>query len=124
MALRSAVASRLQKGDTVAIAEINNYEARRELLRKGATAQLARLDSLIESSRYYPIDTDLMRAAPALWASMRRSGRIGAPDAGLDGDVILAAQAQRISDHLVITDNTRHFTGLCRTQTTSEFQSG
>ena len=104
-ALRSAVASRLQMGDFIAIAEINDYEARRELLRKGATAQLSRLDSLIESSRYYPIDTELMRTAAALWANMRRSGRTGAADAGVDGDVILAAQAQRISDHLVVTDD-------------------
>jgi hypothetical protein len=63
-ALRTAVASRLLAGHTVAIAEINDYEARRELLRRNAKVQLARLDQLVEQSSYYPIDTELMRALP------------------------------------------------------------
>jgi hypothetical protein len=45
---------------TVAIAEINDYEARRELLRRNAKVQLARLDQLVEQSSYYPINTELM----------------------------------------------------------------
>lgn len=62
-----------------------------------------------------------MRAAAALWARLRSAGKPGASDEGLDGDVILAAQAQRFPDHLIVTNNTKHFSGLCTAQTTAAF---
>jgi predicted nucleic acid-binding protein len=121
LALRKTLAARLKTGDEVAIAEICDYEARRELLRRGATRQLRNLDELVQQSLYFPIDTDLMRAAAALWAQLRRRGRSTAPDAALDGDVILAAQARRFDDHLVVTANPKHLAGLCNTVEMDKF---
>jgi predicted nucleic acid-binding protein len=112
-ALRKKIAERLKAGDRVAIAEICDYEARRELLRKGAVGQLQNLDELLRRSEYFPIDTDLMKAAAALWANMRRKGKPTSAESGLDGDVILAAQALRFDDHVVLTTNSKHLSELC-----------
>ena len=114
-ALRKKIAERLRVGDRVAIAEICDYEARRELLRKGAIRQLQNLDELVHRSEYFPIDTDLMKAAAALWADMRRKGVPTSAESGLDGDVILAAQARRFDDHVVLTANSKHLSELCNT---------
>ena len=114
-ALRRKIAKRLRAGDKVAVAEICDYEARRELLRKGATRQLQNLDDLLQRSEYFPIDTELMRSAAALWANIRNKGKPTSMDGGLDGDVILAAQALQFDDHVVLTANSRHLSELCNT---------
>ena len=75
LALRKTLAARLRLGEQIVISEICDYEARRELLRKGATKQLQNLDELVRRSQYLPIDTELMRAAAALWAKIRGRGR-------------------------------------------------
>lgn len=60
-ALRLALLKRLQAGDRLAVAEICDYEARRELIRKDAVRQIHNLDELIGASTYVPLDTDTMR---------------------------------------------------------------
>jgi predicted nucleic acid-binding protein len=121
--LRKKVSHHLEAGDEVAIAEICDYEARRELLRKQATRQLRNLDILIGSCAYHPIDTKLMRRAAEIWASMRRKGRPTGNNDSMDGDVILAAQALSFDDHLVVTPNTRHFAGICNATDVPSFLS-
>jgi predicted nucleic acid-binding protein len=71
----------LRQGERIAIPEIADYEVRRELIRAGLTRSVRRLDQLLETLEYIPIDTATMRRASELWAEVRRS------------DVILAAQA-------------------------------
>jgi predicted nucleic acid-binding protein len=100
--LRVRMQARLARGDTIAVSEICDYEARRELLRKNATAQLRRLDALIATNTYVPLDTQTMRRAAQLWANLRNQGRLMASEKNLDGDVILAAQVQPLTDHLVV----------------------
>ena len=70
-------------GHTIAVAEINDYEARREILRKNAQAQLARLERMLALASYHPIDSALMKAAAALWAQLRNAGAAGADDHAL-----------------------------------------
>ena len=82
-----------RSGAEVAVPAIARYEVRRELLRAGATAGLARLDRLHPGVAYLPISDTVLELAGELWASVRRAGRPTAPDAGLDGDAILAATA-------------------------------
>ncbi len=84
---------RLQQGERIAIPEIADYEVRRELLRAGLTRSLRRLDALILTLEYLPIDTSVMRLAAELWSEARRKGQPTADAKALDGDVILAAQA-------------------------------
>jgi toxin FitB len=112
-ALRNLLVRRLQAGDRVGIAEICDYEARRELIRKNATTQIANLNHFIQTNIYVPLDTDTMRDAATIWASLRRRGRPTASDPALDGDVILGAQAIRQGAHVVTTQNFSHLCHIC-----------
>jgi predicted nucleic acid-binding protein len=112
-ALRLALLDRQRAGDQLAIAEICDYEARRELMRKAAIRQIQNLDELIGANTYVPLDTGTMREAASIWAQLRRGGTPTAAKEALDGDVILAAQAIRQGSHLVATENLRHLGRIC-----------
>jgi hypothetical protein len=60
---------RVAAGHRLAVAEINDYEVRWELLRKNAHKQIRRLDELINSSEFLPIDRPTMLYAAELWRS-------------------------------------------------------
>ena len=104
----------LDAGVSIYVPEIADYEVRRELLRGGLSAGLARLDALIATSgiTYVPLSTAAMREAARLWADARRRGRPTADPKALDGDAILAAQARLLgfeSDEFVVaTSNVGH----------------
>ena len=100
----------LAGGTRVLVPEITDYEVRRELLRAGRAAGLARLDALAEALEYLPITTVAMRKAAELWAEARRTGRPTAGAESLDADVILAAQALTLeADEVVVaTTNVDH----------------
>lgn len=97
---------------SVLVAEIADYEVRRELLRAGRQRGVRRLDDLKEAIGYRPITTQAMLTAAALWAEARGQGQPTAPDPALDADVILAAQARDIESEgvsvFVATTNPRH----------------
>ena len=97
-------------GTRVLVPEITDYEVRRELLRAGRAAGLARLDALADALEYLPITTGAMRKAAELWAEARRAGRPTAGAESLDADVILAAQALSLgADEVVVaTTNVDH----------------
>jgi predicted nucleic acid-binding protein len=111
--LRRRLHARMASGDELAVAEICDYEARRELIRRKAAVQIANLDKLISTATYVPIDTPTMRDAATLWARVRNAGQPTASNQALDGDIILAAQAQRQKQALVATQNVRHLRRLC-----------
>src|SRR5579864_6538079 len=87
-------AAAVAAGQIIVIPEIADYELRRKLLHQDFKQSIARLDSLEVFLRYLPVDTATLRRAAELWAAARRRGRPTAPQAALDGDVILAAQAE------------------------------
>lgn len=93
------------------LSEVVDYELRRELLRISARRSLARLDELSRELRYLPVTTATWRSAANLWALLRRTGRVTAPDAALDGDVLIIAQAIA-EEAVVVTSNKRHFEPL------------
>lgn len=99
-------------GVRVFVPEIADYEVRRELLRAGKTAGIARLDRLKAGLEYAPLSTDVMLRAAGLWADVRRRGMPTAAPAALDGDAILAAQALAAAGPgqvvVVATDNVGH----------------
>jgi predicted nucleic acid-binding protein len=103
----------LASGVRVCVAEIVDYEVRRELLRTGATAGVRRLDQVKATCEYSPLTTAVMLKAAELWATARRGGLVTAPPEALDGDMILIAQALQaagLGDVLTVaTDNVRHF---------------
>lgn len=104
------VVDAIGRGSSVLVPEIADYEVRRELLRAQRTAGLARLDAFIGEVEFLPIETAAMRRAAAFWAEARQQGRPTAPDAALDADVILAAQAATLerTDVIVATTNPKH----------------
>lgn len=107
----------IERGDRVLVPEIADYEVRRELLRANKGTGLRRLDELVAlPGGYLPLSTPMIRLAARLWAQMRNAGTPTSHSAALDGDVILAAQAQlsrRAGDDLVVaTTNVQHLERL------------
>jgi predicted nucleic acid-binding protein len=102
----------LQAGAIVRVPEIADYEVRRELLRVNSSTGVRRLEALKSALGYVPLTTEVMLLAAEFWADSRRRGRPTAPDLALDGDVILAAQAVRVSqngdDAIIATTNVGH----------------
>lgn len=103
----------LDHGVVVHVPEIADYETRREALRRRQDDSLRNLDELAESLGLVPITTAVLHRAAELWAQARQRGRPTADPAALDGDVILAAQAQLLSastgDEVIVpTDNLGH----------------
>jgi predicted nucleic acid-binding protein len=99
--------SLLAAGAEIFIPEIADYEVRRELLRAGKQKSLRRLGLLIGTLHYVPISTAHMNRAAELWAGARNRGIPTAPPEALDGDVILAAQAESTAA-VVATANVTH----------------
>ena len=104
------------QGVSVRVAEIADYEVRRELLRARKTRGLRRLDQLNADLGYVPLTTATMRQAAVFWAQLRQQGQPTAPEHALDGDVILAAQAALLigAGHSVViaTTNVGHLSRL------------
>jgi predicted nucleic acid-binding protein len=99
------------RGIDVTIPEIADYEVRRELLRAGKQAGLARLTALRSFLRFVPITSPTMLRAAEFWARARNTGRQSAEDASLDADMILAAQATELmvgQEVMIATTNVRH----------------
>jgi len=101
------------------LSEVADYELRRELLRIDSRRSLDRLDELTRELRYIPVTTATWRAAARLWALQRKAGRVTAAVGGLDGDVLIAAQALA-EDAVIVTPNTRHFDSMVRAVTWQE----
>jgi predicted nucleic acid-binding protein len=105
----------LERGEELFIPGIADYEVRRELLFNKAARSIERLDRARTEFEFLPVEqSDLDRAA-RLWADRKHRGRPAAPDAALDADAILCAQAQRLAESaggsvLVATTNTKHLT--------------
>ena len=114
------------RGHEFVIPEIADYEVRRELMRADKQHGLARLDALRQLVGYAPITTTAILKAAEFWAIARREGRPAAPDASLDADVILAAQAfvlsEQIEETVVATTNTRHLEMFTPTKTWREIR--
>ena len=102
----------LKGGERFAIPESADYEVRRELLRANLLKSIHRLDHLTQTLEYIPIQTDTMLLAASLWAEVRKMGQPTADPKALDGDVILAAQAQILANKMtpviIATTNVGH----------------
>jgi predicted nucleic acid-binding protein len=106
LAARQWLAALQAAGRRVLVAEIADYEVRRELLRANKPAGVANLDQLGQQLEYLPVTTAAMRKAAELWAQARQLGHQTAADPALDGDVILAAQALTLGTAAVVVATT------------------
>lgn len=87
--------------------EIADYELRRELLLRNFVGSINRLDKLKELLIYLPLTTSMMLRAAELWADARKRGFLNADPKELNGDVILAAQAEQ-ANAIIATENIGH----------------
>ena len=104
--------ARRAEGVRVVVPEIADYEVRRKLIhlirgQRASSRSLRRLDELTQTLDDLPLRTPVMRRAAQLWADARAAGVPAAPEAGLDADVILAAQTEEVGG-TVVTTNPRH----------------
>jgi predicted nucleic acid-binding protein len=106
---RQWIADLKAAGRRVIVPEIADYELRRELIRRSNKVALANLDAYGIRLEYLPLTTAGLRRAAELWALARNTGQPTAPDPGLDGDVILAAQALTLNTAVIVaTGNVAH----------------
>jgi predicted nucleic acid-binding protein len=95
-------------GALVIIPEIADYELRRNMLLEGMASSLERLDELKDLLLYMPLTTRVMLKAAEFWAAARKRGEPHGAVDSLDGDAILAAQADE-AGAVIATENVRHF---------------
>jgi predicted nucleic acid-binding protein len=100
-------------GHVIFVPEIIVYEIRRELLRMGSRKSLFRLERLKEELRFLPLDSATLDKAAEYWAEARKRGKPTASQKALDIDVILAAQAWRVTEEdgslaIIATMNAKH----------------
>jgi predicted nucleic acid-binding protein len=116
LACRQWAANLTTAGAHLYIAELADYEVRRELLRARKRRGVERLNQLKADFGYVAITTATMLQAATYWAQLRQQGMPTAPDLALDGDVILAAQAALLigfgHDVVIATTNVGHLARL------------
>lgn len=116
LACRQWAADLQAAGTLVQVAEIADYEVRRELLRARKVRSVERLNQMKADFGYVAITTATMLQAAVYWAQLRQQGQPTASELALDGDVILAAQAALLlgSGHSVViaTTNVGHLSRL------------
>ena len=106
------ISEMMMKGVEVSIPSISDYEVRRKLLHLNKTASIERLDLLKRNIGCAEITDDVMIRAAEFWAAARKAGMPTAGDKALDGDVILAAQADILAssgiETIIATENVGH----------------
>lgn len=120
----------LAQGVEVRVAEISDYELRRELRQIQSIQSIQKLDHLGATLGYIPITTEAMRQAAIMWAALRSRGQTTTSREALDGDVILAAQAMleaqndaTLTEVVVATTNVRHLAWLIQADEWQNIQS-
>ncbi len=103
----------LTSGAEIYVPEIADYEVRRELIRAGRSVEA--LNRLRLALTYLPIDTAVMERAAEFWAEARNQGVPTASRDALDGDVILAAQAETVGG-IVATEKVGHLSRFVDTR--------
>ncbi len=115
-ACRAWLEELLAAGVEVRVPDIADYEVRRELLRARRLSGIQHIDALRGRIGYLVVTSETLFLAADFWAQLRQQGKPTAPDAALDSDVILAAQAALligIGHNVVIaTTNVGHLARL------------
>ncbi len=111
---RDWVRSCIAVGNRVLVPAVCYYETLREMERRNARSQIARLRQFCFSdpSRFLLLTTDDLELAAELWAQARNAGQPTASPDALDVDVILAAQVLSRglpeTDFVIATTNVGH----------------
>jgi predicted nucleic acid-binding protein len=93
----------LKRNSLFIVCPVVFYEIRRELVFKGAVAQLAAFDRLIEAMVWKEFSATTWERASLLWSLLRTQGH-----SHHDADVLIAAHALEY-DAALVTGNAEHF---------------
>lgn len=102
-----------QENIALRIAEINDYEVRRNCLLEELQESINDLNKYRRTKRFIPLDSEMLLVACELWAWSRSQGFPTSDSKKLDGDTILVAQALSQKDEfeqvIIVTNNSKHF---------------
>ncbi len=93
----------LSRNSLFVICPVVFYEIRRELVFKGAAAQLSAFETLVEAMTWKEFSARIWDRASNLWSALRARGR-----SHHDADVLIAAHALEC-DAVIVTGNVQHF---------------
>ncbi len=93
----------LRRNSLFVICPVVFYEIRRELLFKGAAAQLAAFEKLVKAMTWKEFSVRIWDRASNLWSALRARGR-----SHHDADVLIAAHALEHAA-VIVTGNVQHF---------------
>ncbi len=93
----------IRRNSLFVICPVVYYEIRRELVFKGAAAQLAAFENLVESMTWKEFNASIWHGACSLWSALRARGR-----SHHDADVLIAAHALHY-DAVIVSGNVNHF---------------
>lgn len=82
----------------IRVAEITDYELRRELTLQQFNKGLNNLNKFRQKQQIIPIDSESLITATQLWAEIRKTGQATADNKNIDCDVIMVAQALQLSE--------------------------
>jgi len=95
----------LRRNSLFIICPVVYYEMRRELVFKGASAQLRAFEKLVELMAWKEFNASIWDGACSLWAALRARGR-----SHNDADVLIAAHALHYGA-IMASANVDHFLG-------------
>ena len=93
----------LRQNSPFVICPVVFYEIRRELVFKGAAAQLSAFEKLVEAMMWKEFSARIWDRASNLWSALRARGR-----SHHDADVLIAAHALEYGA-VIVTGNVQHF---------------
>lgn len=93
----------IRRNSLFVICPVVFYEIRRELLFKGAAAQLSAFETLVEAMTWKEYTAAVWARASNLWSGLRARGR-----PHHDADVLIAAHALE-HGAVIVTGNVEHF---------------
>lgn len=93
----------LRRNSLFVICPVVFYEIRRELVFKGAVAQRAAFEKLVEAMTWKEFSARIWDRASDLWSALRARGR-----SHHDADVLIAAHALEYGA-VIVTGNVQHF---------------
>lgn len=101
-----------EKKIALRVAEIIEYELRRNFILENLTKSERNLYKYRQTQRIVPITSSMMLEAAAIWAELRARGLSTANEKSIDIDVILAAQALSLKVNfervIIVTTNPKH----------------
>ncbi len=102
----------------IKIAEITEYEVRRELLRTKKDKACRRLGRYHLTERTIPINREALILASEIWAELRNSGKSTASNQRIDCDTIMIAQSLSLKKYfdeiIVLTSDPEDISRFCQ----------